>query len=68
MQITRFVNNFSWQPIETLEQQGAKLRNYLDSLEASILAHPLWKDATEDDQEGVSEGLEKYVITQLYKK
>jgi hypothetical protein len=45
---------------------GAMVRAFVSSMEDTILQHPLWKDATEDEIENIAEGIEKYILTKLY--
>jgi len=33
-----------------------------------MTSHPLWKDASQDELENASEGMEKYVMTKIYNK
>eukprot|EP01118_Nematostelium_gracile_P015409 TRINITY_DN6171_c0_g1_i1.p1 TRINITY_DN6171_c0_g1~~TRINITY_DN6171_c0_g1_i1.p1 ORF type:complete len:569 (-),score=107.38 TRINITY_DN6171_c0_g1_i1:50-1756(-) len=61
-----FVASFPTQPLETLESQGNVVRIFLANVERIITDHPLWKDASEDEMEGVTEGLEKYITTKLF--
>lgn len=45
---------------------GAMVRTFVSSMEDTILQHPLWKDASEDEIENITEGIEKYILTKLY--
>ncbi len=49
-------------------EQGAVIRSFLEDLENSIMQHSLWRDASEEEMDGVSEGLEKYIMTKLHDK
>lgn len=51
-----------------MEAQASKILTYISSLEHTILEHPLWRDANDDEIDAVGEGLEKYVLTKLYPK
>jgi len=61
-----FVASFPSQQLATLEQQGALVRAFLENVENIIIDHPLWNGASEVELDGVTEGLEKYVMTKLY--
>lgn len=62
----RFLNKFISQTPGTFAKQASRIREFLTSMEQKITEHPLWKDITDEEMEGVEEGLEKYVMTKLY--
>jgi len=64
--IKSFIANYLNQPHESMKEQSFKIHSYLSTLETVIHGHPLWKDATDEELDGVSEGLEKYVLTKVY--
>eukprot|EP01114_Cavostelium_apophysatum_P013861 TRINITY_DN3451_c0_g1_i2.p1 TRINITY_DN3451_c0_g1~~TRINITY_DN3451_c0_g1_i2.p1 ORF type:complete len:581 (+),score=137.83 TRINITY_DN3451_c0_g1_i2:144-1886(+) len=64
--LKNFVNGFIQQRPESIEQQGQMVRSFVDFMEDQIMKHPLWKDANEDELDGVLEGLEKFVMTKLF--
>lgn len=68
---------FPNQAIDSLEQQGQSIRSFLNHMERVIswryyinlqiiAEHPLWKDASEEEMDLVSEGIEKFVTTKLF--
>ncbi|PRP77765.1 hypothetical protein PROFUN_14126 [Planoprotostelium fungivorum] len=57
-----FLNN----PPKTIEDQSKLFRSGLDDIENRILAHPLWKDAEEEEIEDAEESIEKYMSNKLF--
>ncbi|GBG58841.1 hypothetical protein CBR_g241 [Chara braunii] len=49
------------------ERNSAIVQEFLASTEAAFRAHPLWAGASEEELEGAGEGLEKYLMTKLFK-
>ncbi|KAL6069034.1 Guanine nucleotide exchange factor Vps9 [Balamuthia mandrillaris] len=47
-------------------RQGQAIARFLAETRNIIAAHPLWRDATAEEMEGVVEGLEKYITTKLF--
>eukprot|EP01103_Thecamoeba_quadrilineata_P018576 TRINITY_DN711_c2_g1_i1.p1 TRINITY_DN711_c2_g1~~TRINITY_DN711_c2_g1_i1.p1 ORF type:complete len:578 (-),score=122.39 TRINITY_DN711_c2_g1_i1:88-1821(-) len=42
------------------------VRAFLNQMERNVLRHELWRDANENEQENVSEGLEKFVMMNIF--
>eukprot|EP00668_Euglena_longa_P046530 GGOE01062215.1.p1 GENE.GGOE01062215.1~~GGOE01062215.1.p1 ORF type:complete len:727 (+),score=155.16 GGOE01062215.1:79-2259(+) len=50
------------------EELPEKVRSFLQAIQGSIAAHPLWKGASPHELEIAAEGTEKYVMTKIYSK
>eukprot|EP00667_Euglena_gracilis_P005284 EG_transcript_5322 len=50
------------------EELPEKVRAFLQAIQSSIAAHPLWKGASPHELEIAAEGTEKYVMTKIYAK
>eukprot|EP00164_Ancoracysta_twista_P004941 GFYU01006722.1.p1 GENE.GFYU01006722.1~~GFYU01006722.1.p1 ORF type:complete len:484 (-),score=99.48 GFYU01006722.1:16-1467(-) len=48
--------------------QSELVKRYLLDAEKHTKSHPLWRNATEEELDNVREGLEKYLMTRIYKK
>lgn len=61
-----FLSKFATQTPGTIFKQGTKIREFINGMQLKIMEHNLWKDATDEEIEGIEEGLEKYIMTKLY--
>eukprot|EP01147_Barroeca_monosierra_P002595 gene2595-5509_t len=43
------------------------VRDFLDSLKDRVAEHELWKDASSEELDNANEGMEKYILSKLYR-
>ncbi|XP_057973981.1 vacuolar protein sorting-associated protein 9A-like isoform X1 [Malania oleifera] len=65
--IKSFIVSFSFYAANP-ENDGKRLQDFLLTMEATIMDHPLWVGATEEEIDSAIEGLEKYVMTKLFSR
>lgn len=63
--IKRFLSNFRAKP-PVPEEQGKLVRRFIDETVQQILAHKLWRGASDEDIDAASEWIEKYAMTKIF--
>lgn len=49
----------------SIDDQARIIHSFVEIMENKIEKHPLWKDASEEEMDGVVEGIEKFILTKL---
>ncbi|KAJ8759510.1 hypothetical protein K2173_007127 [Erythroxylum novogranatense] len=63
--IKSFIVSFSFHAANP-ENNGKRVQEFFSTMEAAIIDHPLWADASDEEIDRAMEGLEKYVMTKLF--
>ena len=62
-----FVTQFLDKPPSDPERQAEVVRNFLQVLEEKIRNHTVWASASEDELDEMSETLERFVVSKIYR-
>ncbi|KAJ9167310.1 hypothetical protein P3X46_021974 [Hevea brasiliensis] len=65
--IKSFIVSFSFYTANP-ENDGKRVQEFFSTMEATIIEHPLWAGATNEEVDCAMEGLEKYVMTKLFSR